>query len=285
MSLLDRLRVVAPADLSRHLRFRVGAVDVGWVAPDLAALLRRFPTTFLVDSRHVALAPRLQDPAARTAAVDAVLRQLRDEGLVPGWRDEPYPVGIAFHAPPLFRMERAAVPLFGVRAYGVHLNGHVGCGAGLGLWVGRRSLTKPTFPGKLDHLVAGGQPAGLTIADNLLKESKEEASLPAALVRRARPVGIVSYLTATEDGVRNDVLFNFDLELPAGFLPVNADGEIAAFELWPIDRVRRVLAQTDDFKFNVALVIIDFLIRHGLVGPDEPDYLALVDGLRNRPGD
>jgi len=36
-----------------------------------------------------------------------------------------------------------------------------------------------------------------------------------------------------------------------------------------------------DFKFNVNLVIIDFLIRHGYLSPDlEPDYLGLVSGLR-----
>jgi len=41
---------------------------------------------------------------------------------------------------------------------------------------------------------------------------------------------------------------------------------------------------TDDFKFNVNLVIIDFALRHGLVAPDDPDYLDLVTGLR-RPLD
>ncbi|MGH6961492.1 MAG: NUDIX domain-containing protein, partial [Dongiaceae bacterium] len=192
---------------------------------------------------------------------------------------------VTFHAPPLMVMERAAVPAFGVRAYGVHLSGHVGSGADLRLWVGRRSHRKPTYPGKLDHLVAGGQPAGLSLGENLLKECAEEASLPPALVGRARPAGVVSYLTATDEGIRNDVLFVYDLELPPDFVPVNSDGEIEEFFLWPIERVRRVLAETDDFKFNVALVIIDFLIRHGLIGPDEPDYLALVDGLRSRPGD
>lgn len=41
------------------------------------------------------------------------------------------------------------------------------------------------------------------------------------------------------------------------------------------------MRDTDDFKFNVNLVIIDFLIRHGLLRPDdEPDYVAIVHGLR-----
>jgi hypothetical protein len=43
-----------------------------------------------------------------------------------------------------------------------------------------------------------------------------------------------------------------------------------------IDRV----AATKDFKFNVALVNIDFMVRHGFVTPDDPDYLEIVAGLR-----
>ena len=43
------------------------------------------------------------------------------------------------------------------------------------------------------------------------------------------------------------------------------------------------LTDTEDFKFNVSLVIIDFLIRHGLIDPEHPDYLELIAGLRYRP--
>ncbi len=35
-----------------------------------------------------------------------------------------------------------------------------------------------------------------------------------------------------------------------------------------------------DFKFNCNLVIIDFLVRHGIIEPDHPDYLAITRGLR-----
>jgi hypothetical protein len=44
-----------------------------------------------------------------------------------------------------------------------------------------------------------------------------------------------------------------------------------------------VLQETDttgNFKFNVNLVMIDFLIRHGVIGPERPDYLELLSGLR-----
>ncbi len=89
-----------------------------------------------------------------------VLAQLRDEGLVPGWRDELYPVCESFHAEPLLLVERAAASLLGIKAYGVHVNGYVDMPDGLHVWVGRRSRLKQTSPGMLDHIVAGGQARG-----------------------------------------------------------------------------------------------------------------------------
>lgn len=284
MSLPDRFKVIRAPDLSRYRRFTVDGHAVGFVPTPLALRLQAHGEVFEVGDRAVSLSPALRGYGERTAAVDGVLRALRRDGWFPGWRDEPYPVGPAFGTW-LFEMERAAVPPFGVRAYGIHVNGFVGHGADMRLWVGRRSRDKPTFPGQLDHLVAGGQPAGLTLEQNLLKECAEEASVPADLARRARPVGITSYRSETEEGLRDDVLFNYDLALPPDFVPANADGEIDEFFLWPIPRVVDDLAGGADFKFNVAFVIIDFLIRHGFVGPEEAAYLELVRALRRRPDD
>ena len=39
--------------------------------------------------------------------------------------------------------------------------------------------------------------------------------------------------------------------------------------------------ETDDFKFNCALVVIDFLIRHGHIAPGKTEYLTLAHGLRS----
>ncbi|MGE0120198.1 MAG: DUF4743 domain-containing protein [Dongiaceae bacterium] len=283
MSLLDRFKILRAPDLSHYRRFVVDGQPVGFVPAGLARRLQAHEDVFVVGDRTVGLALGLRGYADRTAAVGRVLRALQRDGWFRGWRDEPYPVGSSFDTPALFEMERAAVPSFGVRAYGIHLNGYVGEGADMRLWVGRRSRRKPTFPGQLDHLVAGGQPAGLSLEENLLKECAEEASLPADLARQARPVGVTSYLTETEEGLRNDVLFNYDLALPPDFGPVNADGEIEEFFLWPIARVIEELAATDRFKFNVALVIIDFLVRHGFIGPEDPAYLEIVRSLRRRP--
>jgi hypothetical protein len=76
-------------------------------------------------------------------------------------------------------------------------------------------------------------------------------------------------------------MYCYDLEVPEDFQPVNTDGEVAGFELQPVEQVMATVRETDEFKLNCNLVIIDFLIRHGLIGPEEPDYLDLIQGLRS----
>jgi hypothetical protein len=76
-------------------------------------------------------------------------------------------------------------------------------------------------------------------------------------------------------------MFCYDLELPRDFSPIAVDGEVESFHLMPIDEVATIIRHGFEFKFNCNLVIIDFLIRHGMLDPDsEPDYTALCEGLR-----
>lgn len=279
MSLMDRIQDLGPYLPEAYIDFCVDGERLGGVRRDIAERLRDFPDLIKRCDAAVSLHPSLSDYASRTAAMARITQALRADGRVPGWRDEAYRIGPNFCAPPLFELERAAVPLFGFKGYGVHMNGYVRSGDELKLWVARRSLTKPTGPGKLDQIVAGGQPVGMSLKDNLIKECAEEAGLPVDLAAKARPVGAISYRTTRPEGLRDDVLFNYDLELPPEFEPRNTDGEVDAFYLWPLAQVRETLEHTDNFKFNSALVVIDFMVRHGFIDADEPDYVELIAGL------
>lgn len=256
-----------------------GAV-VGSVRHALAERLGGFPEVFATTAEAVHLAPALGDFASRSAAVAALVRDLAAAGTLPPLKAEIYPVLTRWGTAPLFALDRGAVPAFGVTAYGVHVNGYVRTAAGLELWIGRRGRDRAVAPGKLDNLVAGGQPLGLTLAENLVKEGREEAGLSPDIAARAVSVGAITYTMEREGGLRRDVLFVYDLELPESFVPHNTDGEVEEFFRWPLATVAERLHDTDDFKFNVNLVILDFLIRHGFLTPDASDYLDLVKGLR-----
>lgn len=283
MSLIDRIDACYRHDLKNFVPFLVEGRQIGFVRPDIAKELSRFPSVFRVGADSVSIAEHLDTFDYRSAAIDSVMREMRQQGIIRGWRDEFFPVAARYGAEPLFDLERAGVPLFGVKAYGVHLNGYVRRDGEIWLWVGRRAANRPIEPGKLDHLVAGGLPSAVKPFDNLIKEAAEEASIPKELARRARSCGALSYRMELDGCLRDDTIFVYDLELPADFVPRNHDGEIADFRLLPLTEVERLLAETNDFKFNVGLVIIDFLIRQGHLTPEREDYCALAMGVSRRP--
>jgi len=281
MSFLDRIR---ENNLWNPAGFRWFVVDgcrVGRVRHGLVPRLAAFGDTFIVESDAVHLNPRFTTFAARSAALDAVLKTLADEGIVKGRRAEYYPVTRSFAEPPFLQIERAGVPYFGTLSFGLHLNGFVRRPDGIHMWIGRRSRNKFSYPGMLDNTVAGGQPIGISLRDNLLKECQEEANIPKELAAKAVAVGCITYNHEVPEGFNPAVQFLYDLELPADFTPVNTDGELEEFYLWPIARVAKIVEETHEFKFNCNLVIIDFMIRHGLLAPDHPDYVAVGQGLRS----
>ncbi|KAK9269088.1 hypothetical protein L1049_000856 [Liquidambar formosana] len=274
---------------SEFVPFMIEDQIVGYIHNGFVNHLRRFQDVFIFPqdnsngSRfigYVTLHPMLKTPEDRTIAVGDVVRCLGEE-LIPGIRNELYPVTSSFGAPIYFSLERAAAPYFGIKAYGVHMNGYVERDGQKFLWIGKRSQVKPTYPGMLDHLVAGGLPHGIACGENLMKECEEEAGIPRSISNKAISVGAVSYMDIDGYRYKRDVLFCYDLELPEAFIPVNQDGEVEGFKLIPVTHVANVIRRTQFFKPNCSLVIIDFLIRHGYISPEDYGYLKLLQSLRS----
>ena len=56
---------------------------------------------------------------------------------------------------PMFAMERSATCMFGLRQYGVDVNGYIKDANGqISIWMQKRSTTKPTWPGRWDNFVS-----------------------------------------------------------------------------------------------------------------------------------
>jgi isopentenyldiphosphate isomerase len=279
MAFLDHIKACNRHDMAKFRRLLVDGAAIGWVRHDVAGWLAGFSDTFQAEGDALKLHPGLDTPERRSQAVDAVCEELRTRHGTPALRGERYRVAHRFADTPLLSIDRAVVSLFGVRAYGVHVNGMVE--GATELWIAKRASDKAVAPGKLDNLIAGGQPAHLSLMDNLIKEAAEEADIPEALARQARPVGAISYCHEDEWGLKPDVMACYDLVVPSHFTPRNTDGEIESFRRMAIDEVMARVRGSFDFKFNVNLVLLDFLIRHGHLDPDgEPDYLEIVRGLR-----
>lgn len=206
-------------------------------------------------------------------------------------RDELLPVVTNFYQEePCFLIERAAAPHLGTIQYGVHINGYTRStkesdGTGIKLWMARRSASKSKFPGMLDHIVAGGQPFGISPLENVVKECKEEAGISEALSReRAQAASAVSYTYNESDGqINRSVLFCYDIQLPPDFIPKPVDGEVDEFFLKNLNDVIEMMDPDyhDPIKPNCYLVIIDFLVRQGVITPETPGYLDVVRELRS----
>jgi hypothetical protein len=283
VSFVDHIRRCNNWDPARALPLVAGTDRIGLVRCDNAEALRRFRDVFEVGDDRVRLVAQ-GDPAAISAAVDHVVDALAAEKQIPKTGNETFDVAAAWGAPPIFHLDRGAVPFFGTRAYGVHLNGYRREAGAILLWVGHRAPDKRVSPDKLDNLVAGGIGNGHGLVETLVKEADEEAMIPPGLIARAVPAGAVSYRMETALGIRDDVLFVYDLEAPADFAPHNRDGEFVGFELMPAAAVLDRIRTTSDFKFNVNLVVLDFAVRHGILRSDDPEYLAVATGL-HRPLD
>jgi 8-oxo-dGTP pyrophosphatase MutT (NUDIX family) len=283
VSFADRIRHCNSFASARAMPLWAGEHRIGWLRRDNAAVLGRHDDVFKVDAEEARLL-REGDADTVSRAVDEVVEVLIAEGRVPKWRNETFDVAPRWGERPLFRVDRGAVPFFGVRAYGVHVNGYRRDGDRYSLWIGRRASNKQVAPNKLDNLVAGGIGNGYGAAETLAKEAEEEAGIGPELIARAVAAGALTYRMETKTGIRDDVMFVYDLEVPADFVPRNGDGEIAGFELMPLADILERIRTTADFKFNVNLVILDFAVRRGVLRPEDREYLDVANGL-HRPLD
>ena len=275
-SYLDRINACNNFEATHYLALLIAGKVYGQVQPDFAQHLAHWPEVFTVTATTVTLNPELVDYTSRTAAVAPVFRALHQQGVIDSWVAEAYPITHSFGGYAELEIERAATNFMGVKTFGIHVNGLVQTANGVEVWVATRSLDKPFWPGKLDQMVAGGQPVGLGLLENVIKESQEEANIPVELAQQAQAVGTIPYRQQGWRGLDNSTIYVYDLWLPEDFVPENTDGEVIAFERMPLADIARLTETTEAFKDNCNLVNIDLLLRMGEITPQHPQHAAIL---------
>ncbi|KAF1846769.1 thiamine pyrophosphokinase-related protein-like protein [Cucurbitaria berberidis CBS 394.84] len=282
------------ASITTYYQLRVSGHDyaLGYMLPSVAEVFRGIPNWELNDDERTLTLTGGKNAEERSKAVETTLLAMKETGhfkVLSKWRGELYAV-YGKGKELLFNVERSASPLLGVVTYGVHLTAYTNKDGQLKIWTPRRARTKQTYGGLLDNAVAGGIASGESPLESLVRECGEEASLPEELVRsKAVACGTLSYWYIRDEragGETNlmqpECQYIYDLELPEGTTPKPGDDEVEEFYLWSVEEVQEAM-KNGEFKPNCALVVLDFLVRHGiLTSENETDYIEIVSRLHRR---
>jgi 8-oxo-dGTP pyrophosphatase MutT (NUDIX family) len=246
-----------PIYLARGL---MGEQLIGHLNPEFLPYLQESlqkQSISLIDIGHDKLTIQLAKPKDLSASLFQLADRMRLGGFIPGWRNEDF-AWIDQNGHKYFRLERAAFRTFGFRSIATHINGYTQNNT---IWLGRRSQTKPTDPGKLDNLAAGGITHDETPWVSARRELWEEAGVPEQIAEQIEPVGRIHMRRPTLDrGFHDEQLYVYDLELANNFVPTNHDGEVSGFiQMSLAEAAARILA--DEFTADAAFVTADFILR------------------------
>ncbi|KGO45803.1 hypothetical protein PEX1_002060 [Penicillium expansum] len=282
--------------LAKCYAFRVNGCSaiLGYILQEIVEQIQ-WSDSWSID--HQQQSVTLATPA--TATADMRSRVLEDSlestrrlaiiSMLESWRDEKFPV-YGPEGEVLLEIERCASALFGIVTYGVQLLCYVKDERGLRLWIGKRSERKQTYPGMLDSTAAGGLGAGKLPIEALICEAQEEASLSEEIVKmKVKPMSHLSYFhvrgnqAGGESGLfQPEIEYTYELELDPSIIPKPRDSEVECFRLYTIEEVLYAL-KWGQFKPNSAIVIVEFLIRHGILNVEnEPSYSEIVSHLHRK---
>ncbi|KAG9256626.1 NUDIX hydrolase domain-like protein [Emericellopsis atlantica] len=268
----------------------------GYIHPATLSKLK-LPPTFTVshDNRTVTLDGPLAG-VSPTQHINAALQQVVDSAIEANTfpnlnktHSEPFRILGATGEDDIVQLERFAAPLFGIATRGAHMTCYTRTEADgdLKIWVAKRSKHLYSHPGKLDSTVAGGVKASDSPTSCILAEAMEEASLPSSLVHRsAQATGVLTLANRNpKSGLfHSEILYVYDMELPADVVPSPGDDEVEEFVLMDVEEMKQRMVD-GEFKPNVCPVMVDFLIRHGHVTADtegEGMYVEICRRLRRR---
>ena len=247
----------------------------------------------------------------RTAAFEHVTNHLICAGFIPRKHSDVYPIQ-PFVQPPsnrrtskddkgtvLAHVNRNTAPYIGIDSVGVHLHCYVRQTEGTtvnGVWLAKRAPNKSHHPNYWDPTVAGGQPANLSILENIVKEGHEEAGVPSkwiqcdgtsidasATVFTDHTNDPLTITTAKPDGpscMKRSLYYSCDLQVPPNWKPTAVDGEVSEFKLYSVDELEDELRYGNSVRPAMRAVLVDFMIRHGVLKEEEQILAELGDAMR-----
>jgi hypothetical protein len=121
----------------------------------------------------------------------------------------------------------------------------------------------------------------------MVRKIAAEASVPCEYtVGNITPCGTVSYqmsITSTgAPGCQHIISYLYEMDLGRHIVPRPGNDEVETFTLMTLDEIKTALTE-GEFVANQAMVWLAYLIRHGVVTPEnEPDLVEVCQRLQRK---
>lgn len=225
----------------------------GWIGQDAIGAIQNLSGIDIEDEAvHILAVPRLRLNINMVLA--SVAKALLDAACIKSWRNEL--LDVIAEGQHLAKLERGAFRPLGLLTQAVHLNAWTPDGR---IWVARRSLNKTTDPGLWDTLSGGLVGADEDIHTALLRETYEEAGLPAIDLADHSPLRTVLRMhRRLPDGYQVENILVSDCIMAKGTVPSNIDGEVIEFRCIDINELWSMITN-GAFTIEAELSILDSL--------------------------
>ncbi len=251
-------------NIKDELNFYMGDYNAGFIKKDFAQKLFQIDEpNFSILKDRLILNPSLNTFDKRSLFFLELANKLESLSIIKK-RNEEILVKTLCGAVHLCKVDRSLIPMFGIKAEGVHINGYTIKDGQKHIWIAKRANVL-VEPNKLDNLVGGAIPFGYNAFDTMVKEANEEAGIKRELAIKAHFMNSIHYKVEKMGGIRNDVAHIFALDLPNDFTPTPNDGEVEGFYLYSPKELEEKLEDFESFKFNSWLVAYYFLWDNSLI--------------------
>jgi isopentenyldiphosphate isomerase len=223
-----------------------------------------------------------------TESIQYTLQQAYDakHPRLPKWWDEKFALE-SLDGEHVLDMDGCGVDLFGIITFGVFLIAYVRTDDGLKYWIQKRAMSKRVWPGKLDTVAAGSVKPQEKAFEAVVREAGEEAGFSQEYTRaNIRSCGVLTFQLAStnagDPGAQHHVQYIYEMEVQPDMIPYPVDGEVEEFKLISLEEVIDAVVK-DEFKLNLVMVWVDYLIRHGIVtAENEKDFLEVSARLHRK---
>jgi 8-oxo-dGTP pyrophosphatase MutT (NUDIX family) len=253
---LERTRTAPPSECVPLL---LDGRACGSMAPPVAISLAGSVPGFVLQGGALLLRDENLDAQGRTRCLERAARRLVELGLAGAWRNEALDVCPGGEGPALASIDRCAVRALGITTRSVRLNGYT---PERRVVVARRAAHKRVDPGMWDNLAGGIVTTGETLEAAMRREALEEAGLQdGALPLQAG--GRICVSRKLSDGLLNEIVFVYDVDLPPGTMALNRDGEVDRFETWDVAALLEAI-EAGRVTIEASLATLESLARRGM---------------------